>query len=232
MLSATAEATIQYQTFDLESFVKNATWRELLIDLVEKNRLDPWSIDIATIAEKYIETVRRMRFLDLSLPANIILAASILLRLKSNAIILFPEEDVAEEYVQEQRITPEVPELVSRARLQPNRRVTLNELLVALDEAMRIVEKREYKARFDSQPVQLQIKDEDIDKKIEQVYSLISREADGHQMATFSALSKGFKGMESILLDLFIPLLFLEHKSRVLLIQESFFGEILVKCLT
>jgi len=232
MLSATAEATIQCETFDLESFVKNATWRELLIELVEKNRLDPWSIDIAMITEKYIEAVRHMRFLDLSLPANIILAASILLRLKSNAINLFPEDDGVEEGVREQRVAPDVPELVSRARLQPNRRVTLNELLVALDEAMHMVEKREYKLKLDSQPVQLQIKDEDIDKKIEQVYAMIANEADGHNMATFTALSRNFNGVESVILDLFIPLLFLEHKSRVLLVQEDFFGEILVKCLT
>jgi len=34
-------------SLDLQEFVKNATWRELLGGLVATNRIDPWDIDIA-----------------------------------------------------------------------------------------------------------------------------------------------------------------------------------------
>lgn len=46
-------------------------------------------------------------------------------------------------------------------------------------------------------------------------------------MLTFSSLCD-VSQKENNLLDLFIPLLFLANKKRVLLIQENFFEEILI----
>lgn len=71
---------------DLEKFVSDGTWKDLLIELVRKNQLDPWNVDIVEIVDKYIEAVRELRILDLRVPANIILAASILLHFKSEAL--------------------------------------------------------------------------------------------------------------------------------------------------
>src|SRR5271167_4188985 len=73
-----------------------ATWRDLLVDLVEKNKLDPWNIDIIEIVDKYIDTVKKLKVLDLRVPANIILAAAILLRLQSNYISLQDYDDTGE----------------------------------------------------------------------------------------------------------------------------------------
>ena len=79
---------------DLEHLVKQPTWKEMLLDLVVKEQLDPWNIDIGLIAEKYVKHIREMQTLDLHIPANLILAASILLRFKSDAVRLEEEEQV------------------------------------------------------------------------------------------------------------------------------------------
>ena len=36
---------------------KEATWRDLLMDLVDKNKLDPWNIDIIEIVDSYVGVV-------------------------------------------------------------------------------------------------------------------------------------------------------------------------------
>ncbi len=87
---------------DLGEFVKNATWRELLAELVKSKQLDPWDIDIAEIVDNYIDIIKQMKILDLKIPANIVLAASILLHMKSDALSLgFGDtENYADDYAE------------------------------------------------------------------------------------------------------------------------------------
>jgi chromatin segregation and condensation protein Rec8/ScpA/Scc1 (kleisin family) len=173
-----------------------------------------------------------MKVLDLHVPANIILAASILLRMKSETFKVFdipePVEDTAE-LPGEPRIIPDVQPLVPRLRLQPNRHVTLYELMSALDEVMKMKEKRELFIQASSTPMQFYINEEDIDQKIEIIYNLVQARADKTGMTTFAYLSSNFDHSEKILLDLFVPLLFLAHKQRIIIMQEKFFDEILIK---
>jgi len=90
--------------------------------------------------------VKGMKILDLRVPANIILAAAILLRLKSDMLDL--EERMEETEITEEIIRPPVPveTLSMRLRLAPKRKITLNELIIALEEAMKFKEYKETKA--------------------------------------------------------------------------------------
>ncbi len=221
----------QGRQLSIEEFVKEATWRELLLELVESDQLDPWNIDIAKVVDGYISAVKRMKVLDLHVPANIILAASILLRLKSETLritepIAEPQEEEAENVA---RVIPEVQSLTPRLRMQPNRRITLSELMEALDEAIKLKDKREMTFETAHAPMQFVIDREDIDAKIEHVYLMVRRDADQEGVTTFANLANRFGHMESILLDLFIPLLFLAHKGRVVVEQEKFFDEIFIR---
>ncbi|MCW6159626.1 MAG: segregation/condensation protein A [Candidatus Micrarchaeales archaeon] len=216
----------------LEEFVKNVTWRELLYELVETNKLDPWDIDIVRVVDGYVSLVKQMKVMDLHLPANIILAAAILLRLKSDTLKIFelPKEEVPEELITTgPRILPDVPPLSPRLRLQPNRKITLAELMQALDEAMKLKEKKETYAEAIPEPMQFVIEKVDIDTKVENILALVKANVDKTGLTTFANLANTFNNSESILLELFIPLLFLAHKERVALAQEKFFDEIFVK---
>ena len=44
---------------------KEPTWKELIIELVDKNKLNPWEIDIVQIVDNYMDAVRGMKSLDL-----------------------------------------------------------------------------------------------------------------------------------------------------------------------
>lgn len=220
----------QKNGFDIEQLVLSATWKELLINLVETNKLDPWDIDISKVVENYIGVVKKMKLMDLSVPANIIFAASVLLRLKSNVMPLFGGigEESEEDAVPFERVIPEVPELIPRSRHAPRRRVTLNELMEALEEALKIEGKREEYFRTIETPLPFVIDANDMEEKMKSAYDMVLDNADKYRMVSFDALSK-MMDTSSTLSNLFVPLLFLAQEGKVLLIQEVFFGDILIK---
>ncbi len=207
----------------------DATWRDLIIELVDKNKLDPWNIDIIEIVDKYVDTVKKLRVLDFRVPANIILAAAVLLRLKSNYLIFKEYEDtgeaVAEADVQDYNITTDP--LNFRLRLPPKRKISLTELISALDEAMAMKETRLLPHRAESLPIQIKLDNFDIEAETENIYSIIKDNVDKSKMVTFSYLSK-VSSINDVILGIFIPLLFLAHKGKISLIQERFFSEIII----
>ncbi|MDE1871430.1 MAG: segregation/condensation protein A [Candidatus Micrarchaeota archaeon] len=230
-MTSGAEVTAFGSGLNLQEFVKNATWRELLMELVDTNRLDPWDIDIAKVVDSYIAAVRKMQIMDLHIPANIMLASSILLRMKSETVNILHEEETLEpeEELQTFRTIPDVPMLVPRLRLQPKRKITLGELMDALGDAMKVTEKRQSVVRQRAEPINLVIEREDIDEKMHGTLNLVRESMDREGITTFAMLSKGYSSIESILLGLFVPLLFLAHRGDVTLMQDEFFKEIFVK---
>lgn len=216
---------------DIEEFVQNATWRELLFELVESKKLDPWDINISKMLDAYAEVVKKMRVLDLRVPANIVLAASILLRLKSESLDSLYEQEESGESVEMQagpRPAVDVPNLVAKTRIQQNRKITLQELVAALDSAMKFEgERKRYVAEI-QMPISITIS-EDIDKRTSKIYSIIKSSIDSFGMTTFTILAKNFNTLEEKLLKLFIPLLFLAQNEVIGISQEEFFGEIIIK---
>lgn len=225
-MQSTASA-LSVSDFNIERFVSDATWKDVLIELVRKNELNPWGIDIADIVERYVDAVKGMRVLDLRVPANIILAAAILVRLKSDMLDLEEHAEQEEAQIDFTRPQVAVDPLSLRLRLPQRRRVTLAELIVALEEAMKLKEYREAQTAGQTRTVPLVFARADVEADIEKIYELVENHADKSRMLTYSALC-GVAHRENDLLDLFIPLLFLASKTRVLLLQEEFFGEILI----
>jgi segregation and condensation protein A len=216
---------------DIEDFVQNATWRELLVELVESKKLDPWDIDISRMLDAYIDVIRKMKVLDLRVPANVILAASILLRMKSESLAsLYEETEEAPEPEEEAAGRPavEVPSLITRLRVQPSKKITLQELMEALDGAMKAEDRRTTYMREMQMPISITVS-EDIDSRTDAVYGIIMKGKDRLGMATFSGLAANFATMEERLLNLFVPLLFLAQNELITLQQEEFFGEIIIR---
>ncbi|MEM3827295.1 MAG: ScpA family protein [Candidatus Micrarchaeaceae archaeon] len=230
------EVSAYYGSFDLEELVKNAMWKDLLVELVQSNKLDPWDIDIAVIAEKYLHAIKRMKVLDLHIPANIIFAASLLLRMKSEMLQLFDLE--AQDAVQESDgepgdgiplEVPNVPDIIFKMRTQPKRKITLEELMDALEEAIKKQNKREMREAEIRAPVQIKINMEDIGRRMQRVLDIIKGHVDQYKMLTFTELERSASKTDSVLLDIFVPLLFLAHRGYIALSQESFFDEIFIR---
>ena len=69
-------------------------WEEVLVLLTKD--MDPWNIDIAALADKYLKKIQSLKGHDLRIPANAILASAILLKFKARAIKISSIEDEEE----------------------------------------------------------------------------------------------------------------------------------------
>lgn len=217
------------RTLDLKELVATATWKEVLLELVDSNSIDPWNIDIGEIANEYVQTIRKMQVMDLHIPANMTLAASILLRMKSDSMVMFKEAlQEVEEGVAIPRQTPEVQELIPKFRLQPHKKVTLSDLMDALDEAIKSTDQRALLSTEMATPMDFFVVREDIDDKIASAYKMVSANMSAEGVIEYSKLARMFSTDRNAVSDLFIPLLFLAHRKEIDIAQEEFFGDILI----
>ena len=69
------------------------TWQTILYNLVKKEGMDPWDVNVSQLAQKFLKTVKEMQETDFRLSGKVVLAAAILLKMKS---VRFVEEDLLE----------------------------------------------------------------------------------------------------------------------------------------
>jgi segregation and condensation protein A len=218
---------------NLERLVAFPTWREMLLDLVHAQKMDPWNIDIGEIATKYLDRIKNLEIRDLRLPANLILAASILLRFKSDALSLEEEEQTVtpEVFVGEEEAAVEIPMIELRSRIPPRRQVTLDELMGAMEKVFEEQQKREEKAarRMVEIPsaMNIAIPEFDIEEEMVELYDRVEGSADKEGLVLFSALAD--MGNPQEVIYTLLPVLHLVQDKRVSIFQEEFFGEIFVR---
>lgn len=216
----------------LEKIVAYPTWREMLLDLVASKKLDPWNIDIVEIASGYLEKMRKLELLDLRIPANLILAAAILIRFKSDALRFEEEAQVAEEetFVEENAEPETIPVLELKTRIPPKRMVTLDELLVAMEKVFDEQKKREEKAAKIEIPsvINIQLPEMNIEQRMAEVYGLVLERKDSEGLATFSSLLSQERTPLEMIATL-LPVLHLVQDRKLSIFQEQFFGEIFIR---
>jgi|GEM_PF-198914 len=220
------------QDMRLEKIVEFPTWREMLLDLVAANQLDPWNIDIVQVTSAYIERIKKLEMLDLRVPANLILAAAILIRFKSDALRFEEETQVSTEetYVPEEGGEPEtIPMLELKTRIPPKRMVTLDELLLAMEKVFDDQKKREEKAQKIEIPavINIQLPEFNIEQRMDDVYQRVLANKDVEGLTTFSAILRSRDALEII--TTLLPVLHLAQDRKLSVFQEKFFGEIFIR---
>ncbi|AIU70713.1 chromosome segregation protein ScpA [Thermococcus eurythermalis] len=202
---------------------------DILLQLVQMGRVDPWNIDIVDLTEKYIQRLREMKELDLRVSARAILAASILVRMKSEAL-LQEEEEGEEEDSEEERIRVEVEPLAPPLR-RVERYYTFDDLIEALMDALEEAERRKprKKKREEIEEEVFVVEDfrVDIEKHVNRLYEIVKKMyAETRKPIRFWDLV--FDNTPKVIARTFLYLLFLANMGKVDLVQEEPFGEILV----
>lgn len=203
--------------------VVQPTWREFLVDLVQSEKMDPWDIDLCEVADKCLHRIKNWESLDLRIPANVILASSLLLRFKADALEWKPIEE--EYFVEEPMLVQEdLPELILKPNRPRARRVTLQELMSAVESVMK--EGRRVQ-RILPAPIALnvQLPQKTMGERISDVFQRAIALKDADNLVLFSELSEG-KTVEHL-----IPVLHLVNNQKVDAWQDEVFGEIFVKIL-
>ncbi len=207
---------------------------DMLVDLVIEDRIDPWEVDVGEIATRFLERVRSMQRLNLRLSGRTLLAASLLLRMKSERILEREDEEEEEEPQEEEEPEREVeglreepPALPVPARRRVRRRTTIFELVEALQRALseEVLRRNFPRGRRDRSLV-IQVDEEDIREKIEKVYSILTEVCASGGTVSFSSLVQGRERREMV--ETLLCLLYLSAQGRILMWQEEIFGEIFI----
>ncbi len=217
------------------------TWQTILYDLVKSGEIDPWDIDISILANKYLDTIRKMQESNLFISGKVILASAILLKIKSEKLItegignldnlMFPPPlEELDQFMGNRRITLDAePRLTIKTPQTRKRRVQINDLIEALEKALEVNERRVVRhAERDRIPqMTIPAKPVDITKIIKELYEQIKLSFTKKPTLTFSELIPSNRKEDK--LATFIPLLHLATQSKVDLSQEEHFGEIDIK---
>ena len=220
-------------------FDDRLSWQTIIYDLINSEQLDPWDIDLSVLANKYIVRVRELEEANFFISSKVLLAASLLLRLKSEILlskdlqslddILYGKKE-EKTYSQERIVLDEdIPELIPRTPLPRHKKVSLQELILALSQAISTENRRERKALVLKQheldaylPIPKRLVN--LHDKIKGLYSKLKEIfMNSDQKVAFSTLSS--LDSEERLLN-FVSLLHLDTQQKVWLEQEGHFEEI------
>ncbi len=213
------------------------TWQSLLYELVKKEGMNPWDINISLLTKKYIDTIKKLKELDFRISGKVLLAAAILLKMKSNRLLnedlsefdrlLTQEEELVEELeLEEQQYHLwEKPILIPRTPQPRKRKVSIFDLVNALEKALEVKQRRVLNS-IPPMSVKIPERKRDVTEVIKEVYSRIKSffVINSQKRLTFTQLVPSQKKEDKIFT--FIPLLHLTNQRKVNLEQKEHFGEI------
>lgn len=215
------------------------TWQNIIYDLVKSEEMNPWDIDLSLLSAKYLDTIKKMKQTNLFISGKVLLASAILLKIKSDKLLtegiaafdnlMYPPENI--EQLDEIQISPvkeEAPQLLLKTPQPRKKKVTLNDLMGALQKAIEVNQRRIFRGEenYISKAV-LPEKVVDITELIKGLYEKIKGLFLYKQTVTFTELVASEKREDKILA--FIPLLHLANENKVNLEQEKSFGEITIE---
>lgn len=220
-------------------FGDKLSWQSIIYDLINSEQLDPWDIDIAILANKYLEKIKLLEEANFFVSSKVLFAAALLLRMKSEILlyqdiptldaILYGEKE-QKKYVQERiELDEDIPGLVPRTPLPRFRKVSLEELMAALGKAIKTENRRITKVVIAKQQemetaLSLPKKTINLKDRIDVVHNkLIDNFSKSEEKLAFS----NFAGNDADeIRSTFIPLLHLDNQQKVWLEQEGHLGEI------
>jgi segregation and condensation protein A len=221
----------------LEMIIREQSWEELIYHIVSYEGLNPWDIDIVKLTDSFLKYIESLETLDFRIPAKVVLVAAILLKLKSDLLSPFKEEEAEyrPEEIEFEDQFEEIREELEKLSLKPpverrvRRKVTLEELVDALRKAMKVKEKKERIRLKIGKRLREEIgEEEDIELRINrlmnEIDSLLAKLKSSR--VEFSKIVKKWERNEIV--KHFMPLLHLSSRGKVATEQERFFDEIFI----
>ncbi len=235
----------QSQFYDLVTSRK-PDWQVIIYELINSSQLDPWDIDIVVLTNRYFQKIEELD--DFYISSKVLLAASLLLRLKSEFLlnrhlrsiddILFGKKEENKYVLERIEVNDDdLPLLIPKTPLPRARRITLNELMEALGKAINtesrrirreVVLKSAKKLSEINFPV---FKRTDLNDRIKQFYArtltaikkISVSDQDHHNKIGYFSLM-GTSKEEKV--SSFLPLLHLSNSKKLWLEQEKHLDEI------
>ena len=221
------------------------SWKSLLVELVHSEGMSPWDVDITKLTNRYIERLKDLKNADLKMSGKVVLAAAILLKIKSKRLVgedldefdrlLASSEETSDEMydslAQELKqgelhnLPASAFELNPRVPQGRRRKVSIYELVSALEKALEVKQRRQNRLHISDIPMP-QSKF-DITTAITGLFNKILSFFGMVKEIKFSQLVENKTKEQKVYT--FIPLLYLSNQRKIDLHQDEAFGEITIK---
>ncbi len=221
------------------------TWRSMIYELVKSEQMDPWNIDVSVLSRRYVQMLKKLKELDFRVSGKMVLAAAILLKLKSNLLVgeemaeldrlMAPqdEEDMSEGFYEEldsygkgQYSDYSPQPLLPRTPQPRKRKVSIYDLVISLQKALEVRDRRVAR-RMPHVTMDVPKRKTDMGKLIGEVYDKVTSMFKASRKLTFTQLLPKDATKEAKILT-FMPLLHLANVDyrKLDLEQQENFGEI------
>jgi segregation and condensation protein A len=235
---------MQDRIFSLLVEDNEISWKSIIFDLIKSEQMNPWDVNISLLSEKYIERLRQMKESDLKVGGKVLLAAAILLRIKSNKLVgddldefdrLIAGADMSQEQFYdelEQELArgeelglKEEYELLPRLPQARRRKVSVYDLVKALEKALEVKQRRVLQSM--PPPFEPPARKFDVTAALSSLFQRILSLFGVRKKLTFKELLPGETKQDKVYT--FIPLLHLSNQQKVELEQSEPFGDIHIK---
>ena len=234
---------MQEKLFNMLFEQDEVTWQTMIYELVKNEQMNPWDIDIKVLAGRFLEMVRKLQKLDFRISGKIILAAAVLLRIKSHRLLeddlnqlnrlIAMSEQTEDDFMDEiegdadyrEEIDDDKYRLIPRTPQPRKRKVSVYDLVEALEKALEVKRRR---ARFHMADTKVEVPEQKVDISviIKEVYEQIIEyfKKEKIKKLQFSKLVPSEDRADKVYT--FIPLLHLDNQRKIDLQQEKHLDEI------
>ena len=222
---------------------EDTSWQTIIYDLISSEQLDPWNIDITLLCRSYLTRVREMQENNFFVSSKALLIAALLLRIKSDLLVdkyireidnvLFNKQEKIEKILERIELNEdEIPYLSPKTPMARFKKVTLQELMSALDVAIKTESRRIEKEIQKKQAERLsyvdipKFKRINIKDRIRQFYAKILtafKNKKGEIKLPYSHFTGNSKEER---IACFLPMLHLSNSNKLWLEQDHHFTEI------
>ena len=152
---------MQDRVLDILMKESEITWQNIILELIKSEQMNPWDVDVSLLTQKYLETVKKLQETNFFLSGKILLASAMLVKIKSQKLvdedilnfdsILFHQEDQFDalddfaEFKERQKF--DAPGLGIRTPQSRKRRVSVKDLITALERALEVNKRRVLRGR-------------------------------------------------------------------------------------
>ena len=243
------EEKTQKRILDIIVGQDDISWKAIIFGLIATEQMDPWDINISLIAQKFLEELKKFQQMDFRIGGKVVLASAVLLKLKAERLrdeeltaldnlIKTAEEPVnlgLEELqsFEEPGLAGERPKLVPRTPQPRKRKVSVYDLVEALEMALEMDARRpphvppKFLDTID--PPEHHI---DISFIIREVYDRIYGHYEvkrSQDKLMFHHITRSEDPRDKVMT--FIPLLHLETARKVDMEQTEHFGPVAIRLL-
>lgn len=230
-------------------------WKGFLYDLLNREGLDPWDIDLSVLTRKYLEALKEVSNVDFDISGKLLTIAVFLLKTKAEVLVERDirgiqrtieeleqsDNDIAEGLDSLESLDVELEALSKKKRekyelkmrnpLARKRKVNIFDLIKVLEKTFEQSNRRRKNFLLKNSKVEYdgpmyEKKSKDLKTIIQELLELIEDEFKARKAhVEFSYLTEGINHKMGIL-EKFIPLLHLHNQEKVRLEQDGHFDEI------